>query len=135
MGGIVKTLRRSNSPSRSLFSTAGSFGQNFPELPWDLPRSPPIPLGSLTSSHDSQKVPLTAVQCCPESEGPSPDSLSPAIRDSSCAMQAEWPLSGEDLKLVILQVLRAKIGTSQGVENRGSLTNVPYALKDFREHR
>ena len=26
MGGIVKTLRRSNSLSRSIFSTAGSFG-------------------------------------------------------------------------------------------------------------
>ena len=26
MGGVVKTLRRSNSLSRSVFSTAGSFG-------------------------------------------------------------------------------------------------------------
>ena len=28
MGGVVKTLRRSNSPSRSIFSTAGSFGNS-----------------------------------------------------------------------------------------------------------
>ena len=30
MGGIVKTLRRSNSLSRSIFSTAGSFGREWP---------------------------------------------------------------------------------------------------------
>ena len=41
MGGVLKTLQRSNSLSNSVFSMAGSFGGPYPQYGWHFPEEIP----------------------------------------------------------------------------------------------